>query len=160
MSLDLPRSPYTAIFREVVDILKTSSTLSVVKSWKGFEGKPDDFVAPPVSMFPSIAFQVSSIGMAPWSQGAHEETMIIDLEIAVNGTDNDDLLNLWYAVIKALAPHGMGRKRIVAKATDADKCTIVGGVDLGNSALKHTKLREEKAMVGVGSIAINMIIKE
>lgn len=160
MSLNLPKSPYTAIFRQVVEIIKTSPLLGCVKSWKEFVGRPDDFQPPPVSAYPSIAIQVSSSGMTPWSQAASEETMIISFEIAVNGTDVDDLLNLWWAVQKSLKPYTRGRKRIVAAAGEADSCTVVASADFSESALKHTKFREDMAMVGVGSIAINMIIKE
>lgn len=160
MSLDLEVSPYTAILREVATILKESPLLGCVKSWKEFVGKPDDFQVPPISGYPSIAVNFSSTGMSPWSQGGHEETMIITFEIAVNSSDAADLLNLWWAVLKSLSPHKLGRKRIVAKAGKADSCTIIGGVDLSESALKHTIYRDDMIQVGVGSIAVNMIIKE
>lgn len=161
MSLNLPTSPYTAIYREVIKILKENPTLhDVVKSWKEFVGKSDDFAPPPISAMPSIATQFSSSGMSPWSQGAHEETMVITLELAVVGTNADDLMDLWWAVLKALKPHTKGRKRIVAAAKGADECTVTASVDMNESALKHTKYREDRLMVGIGSIAINMIIKE
>lgn len=158
--LDLPKSAYTKIYRAIEDQLKSDPVLQrVVKTWNIFQGKTQDFQAPSISQYPAIALLVSSSGMSPWSQATNEETMVIDIEIAVNGTDQDDLLNLWWAVQKALKPSTEGRKRLVAALKD-DPCTNVVFEGFGKSALNHVKFRENNTMVGTGSIYINMLIKE
>lgn len=158
--LNLPESAYTKIYRAVCRQLKDDPVLSgVVRYWGVFTGKPDDFQAPSVSQYPAVALNVSSTGLNPWSQAANEETMVIDIEMACNGTDMDDLLNLWWAVQKALKPSTRGRRAII-DALKEDKCTTFVVEGFGKSALNHVKFRDDNSVVGTGSIFINLLIKE
>ncbi len=158
--LELPKSAYTKLYRAVEKQLKADPALQkVVKSWNVFQGKTQDFQTPSISQYPSVALLVSSSGMSPFSQASNEETMVIDLEMAVNGTDQDDLLNLWWAIQKALRPSTEGRKALIAALKD-DPCTTVVFEGFGKSALNHVKIRENNTMVGTGSIYINLLIKE
>lgn len=158
--LNLPVSAYTKLFRAVEAQLKDDPVLSsVVRCWNTFHGKTEDFQKVSVNQYPAIALLVSSSGMSPWSQAANEETMVIDLEMAVMGTDQDDLLNLWWAVQKALKPSTKGRKTLIEAIKD-DRCTTVVFEGFGKSALNHVKFREDNSMVGTGSIYINLLIKE
>lgn len=131
----------------------------VVRYWGFFTGKPEDFQKPAVSQFPAIALNVASTGMSPWSQSSNEETMIINIEMAVTGTDMDDLLNLWWAVQKALKPSTLGRRAIIDALRD-DKCTTFVFEGFGKSALNHVKFMEDNSVVGTGSVTINLLIKE
>lgn len=158
--LNLEKSAYTKIYRAVERQLKNDPVLQgVVKCWNVFTGDHQDFQKPTVSQYPAVALLVSSSGMSPWSQATNEETMVIDIEMAVFGTDQDDLLNLWWAIQKALKPSTDGRKALVAALRD-DPCTTVVFEGFGKSALNHVKFLQDNSMVGTGSIYINLLIKE
>lgn len=158
--LNLPVSAYTKLYRAIERQLKDDPVLQgVVRCWNVFKGKTEDFQKPSINQYPAVALLVSSSGMSAWSQAANEETMVIDIEMAVAGTDQDDLLNLWWAIQKALKPSTKGRKILIESLKD-DGCTTVVFEGFGKSALNHVKYRDDNTMVGTGSIYINLLIKE
>lgn len=105
--LNLNQAPRTAVFRQLVSFVRNDPTIKRIvrpTSIRAWDGLPQD--AEPFS--PAIA---PCIRMTPtngpdkfWSPGATVGTLFVQVEMLVQGLCSDDLLNLWWAVVRAIYP--------------------------------------------------------
>jgi hypothetical protein len=110
--LDLDDCPRTKVFRQVDAILRADPTLRRVfgaeggrrfLSWEGDpvrDAKPlDDKSAPAIRITPA------AMGEDGWySPEAQMGDLAIEVEILLRGTNVDDLMNVWWAVQRAIYP--------------------------------------------------------
>lgn len=114
----LPASPHRLVFREFVRILRADVTVGrackVIKAW---EGKGTD--ADPLTIAQAPCIRLTPIGHAPdqWQYPeAFSQTLPINIEVLVPGYDVGDMLDIWYAVKRAVYPKDHGKKLLNIEA--------------------------------------------
>lgn len=116
--LDLNDSPRTAVFREVETILRADPTLRrVVKCWRSWQGVPGDAQElSPAAGGPAV--RLTPVGSEEQFQfpDAQTGTLTIGVEAAVAGTCVDDVLNLWWAIERAIYPADQAAKFAIQQA--------------------------------------------
>ena len=106
-TLKLPESPYASVFRAIEKTLRNDPTLKTAvqpTSWRTWEGKPADKQAVPLTGAPGIRLTPDPGADQWWSPDAAVGTLTIHCELFVRGLCIDDVLNLWWAVVRALYP--------------------------------------------------------
>lgn len=101
----LPRGKRTQLFRAVEEILRDDPALArVVKTWRSFEGEPGDLdpVVPDECPWVRLRLERRPIGWLPAESYMTVEVSVL-IEVAVAGTCQDDLVDLWEAVEAALS---------------------------------------------------------
>jgi hypothetical protein len=105
--LDLPTSPRTSVFRAIVQILRNDPVLSATcRTILAWEGKPTDGQPLTLAMAPALRITPAN-GPNQWTYPeAFRGDLYLNVEVLVSGYDYDDLLNLWWAVQRAIYPKG------------------------------------------------------
>jgi hypothetical protein len=119
MPLNLPPSPVRRVYREIVRTLQADATLDrAVRTWRVWDGR--DKVLE-VSRAQCPALMLTPTGGAERGRGAtgYQGALLIDVRLAVPGTNWDDLADLWYAVQKALYPTDDTTSTAIRVALDA-----------------------------------------
>ena len=102
-STETPQGRRSRAYRAFVQVLKESPDLvDVIRNWRTRDGSPEDFSAPALGMCPIL-------GMSPVPQPDTSESIegatihyVIAIELIVEGTAIDDLLDLWDLVCESL----------------------------------------------------------
>ena len=107
LALNLPTSPRTSVFRALDKILRNDPVLQrtvrpqAFRSWSGNSYDSVDFT---LAMAPCLRLTPSN-GPEVWKfPDAFVGPLFIKVEMLVAGYDVDDVLNLWWAIEKALYP--------------------------------------------------------
>jgi hypothetical protein len=101
--LSLPTCPPVALFRLIEHKLRNDPTMKrVVKTWRTWEGGPDDENPPAIASTPYIHLTPTAGDEKWWAASTLLGTLRIDIDIEVEGTCVDDMLNLWFALQRAL----------------------------------------------------------
>ena len=107
MALDLNTSPRTSVFRKLVGLVENDATIkrtirpASLRSWKG---SPQDGLPFAPDIAPAVRFTPIGGADAWWSPGATRGPLLIQVEMLVKGTAVDDVLNLWWAIVRAIYP--------------------------------------------------------
>jgi hypothetical protein len=105
-SLDLNTSPRIAVMRQIETILKTNPTLKrVVKTWRTWKEKPGQN-APfgTDSDLPAVRITPVS-GPDIWRfPDAMVGPLYLNFEMLLQGSELEDVFNLWYALCNAIYP--------------------------------------------------------
>lgn len=120
--LALPDAEETLAFRAAERILRTDPTLSrVVRSWNAWDGSPGDVLEPTFSTCPYLRLAPMPTGSAWQTEGQHRMPVLVGIQVAVAGSNADQLVNLWAAVRRALWPSDPARMATVRQIADAAK---------------------------------------
>lgn len=116
--LSIPDSAETVAFRCIDTILRGSPDIvrvfRTVVSWRGDDIDGED---PTASMCPYLMI-VPGGRQSGWvSEGQHEEPMQVGILIAVEGSDADQLMNLWGLIRSTLFPQDLTKMAAVQTAT-------------------------------------------
>lgn len=103
--LHLPDSPRKLVFRRIVKQLRNDPTLSrtarVLVAW---EGTPTDGQELTIGKAPGLRL-TPTCGPETWaSNDSTRSWLFIDVDILIPGTDVGDMLDLWWAVERAIYP--------------------------------------------------------
>jgi len=103
--LQLKESPEVSIFRGVVKVIREDPTLKRIGlNVNAWEDSPDDLKEITADLCPHVEISPSA-GETRWSEAnQHKSDFNIDFLLTVNGTNADDVLNLWHAIREALLP--------------------------------------------------------
>lgn len=103
--LQLKESPEVSVFRGVVKVIREDPTLKRIGlNVNAWEDRSDDLKEITSEMCPHVEISPSA-GETRWSEAnQHKSDFSIDFLLTVNGTNADDLLNLWHAIRQALFP--------------------------------------------------------
>jgi hypothetical protein len=109
-TLPLDPAPRTNVFRAIDRMLRADATLRRVcppdrpgkfRSWSGDPADKNVFGA---DQAPGIRITPCALGPDVWySPDAQEADLGVRVELLVKGTNADDLMNLWWAVQKAVS---------------------------------------------------------
>lgn len=108
--LALPNSSEKLAFRCVDQILRSDPVLSTtVKGWRSWKGEPEDILDPTFATCPYLRISPRS-GVSKWaSEQQHQVNLVIAIQVAVAGSDADQLFNFWQAVRNAIYPNSQAR---------------------------------------------------
>lgn len=107
--LDLNTAPRTAVFRKLMQFVRTSATIKrVVKptSIRDWSGLPQDAEPFNTQIAPCLRFTPICGPDAFAYPEAFAGDLLVNVEMLVEGTNVDDLFNLWYALARAIYPGG------------------------------------------------------
>jgi hypothetical protein len=160
--LDLPDHPRTIVYEKIVDALRVDPVLKSIihpDGWRTFTDEDSNDTPPGEDTLPAIE-------VMPFGQGASSESPVsqfsplgIAINIATEGLDVRDLLNLWGAVENALFP-GDG-SRVLGNAI---RTAIVGTgaqyetMNLGSPAITPSGPGIDKQMM-LASGTLNVMMR-
>jgi hypothetical protein len=107
MSLDLDPANETKVFRRLVAILQADPTLARLvrpRSWFTWTGDPNEGAEFASGEAPAFRLTPDPGGDAWFGPEAMINYLMVNVEIYLQGTNADDLMNLWGAVRRAFYP--------------------------------------------------------
>lgn len=105
--LDLNDAPRTSVYRKLVSLVRNDATIKRIcrpTSIRAWDGLPQDAGEFSVNIAPAIRFTPIGGPDAFWSPGSMRGPLFLQVEMVVKGTNVDDLMNLWWAVVRAIYP--------------------------------------------------------
>lgn len=91
------------LFRAVEQVIRDDPTLSkVVKTWRSFEGHPDDWTPPTPDQCPWVRLKYLAAANRPAGSVRSMIPIVIQVEVAVAGSLQNDIVNLWEAIEDSL----------------------------------------------------------
>ena len=112
--LALPDGPETIAFRAIEKILTSDPTLKrVIRKWNSWDGDATDALNPTYSTCPYLRISPRPGVSMKVTEDQHQMIMIIAIQIAVAGSNVDQLQNLWNAVRSAIWPLDTVRSSVV-----------------------------------------------
>jgi hypothetical protein len=105
--LDLNTAPRTAVYRKVVQLIRNDATIGRVlrpTSIRAWDGLPQDGIPFAADVAPCIRLTPTAAADNWWSPGSQRGPLFINCEILVKGTCVDDVMNLWWAIVRAIYP--------------------------------------------------------
>jgi hypothetical protein len=149
--LDLPTGRRTNLFRAVVAKLRADPDLArVVRTWKAFEGRPDDAADLTIAQMPGVTCYYGQHAAQQVTTGRSLAHIPLVIEVWVAGTDQDDLTNLWEAIEGCLfAPNVMGKILRDNGGMENLQLTAPGCSPVG--------VGSEAALHGTGTLLINFL---
>jgi hypothetical protein len=98
------KSQYRAVaFRAIESILRTDPVLTTLPiTWRSREGFPDDYPILAPDLFPMIALSPMPVASTLRDEMTTRITFKVAVEVFVQGTCVDDILNLWEAIEDAI----------------------------------------------------------
>lgn len=161
MAIDgVPASSRRLVFRKLIGVLQADKVLKrAVKSWHVFDGSDAAGDTEPFA-----EGELPAVRILPFGQGASPETPVsqssplgIRLELAVDGYNVDDILDLWGAFEAALFP-GDGARTLLS--TLREVATGVNQVNLTQPAITvNAQGLPEGVMAAAGTISVLMTVK-
>ena len=122
LALNLPQSPRTAVFRAIDSILRHDPVLQRSirpQSFRSWSGSTYDSVDFTLAMAPCIRLTPTH-GAEVWKfPDAFVGPLFVKVEMLVAGYDVDDVMNLWWAIEKALYPSDFTAKSANISALQA-----------------------------------------
>lgn len=115
--LDVPASPRTRVFRELVAILREDPLLSRVirkdalRTWDGSPLDAKDFT---IEHAPALRLTPVTSGDDFATPDSMKGGLLINCEILLRGTRVDDLADFWWAVCKAVYPDDLLTRNAIA----------------------------------------------
>jgi hypothetical protein len=106
--LDLDTAPRTAVFRQLDQMVRADATISRVfgtriRSWTGDLSRD----AKPLCKGDAPALRLTPFGLgqdAWYSPDQQFGDLGVEVELAIDGTNVDDLMNAWWAIQRAVYP--------------------------------------------------------
>lgn len=103
MPLNLPDVPEARLWETLKSALKGDPTLqSVVATWRTWEGGDEDDAPPTREQMPWVRLTPQPGPIAETEVDQYTLRLRVMVEMAVSGTDADDILKLWGAIRTAL----------------------------------------------------------
>lgn len=105
MKLQLKDSNSTLLFRAIEKMVKSDPTLArVVKTWCTFNGDVNEVFDPSDKHAPYVRLTPSSSFAHQITEQSAESPFIVEVYLLTNGTNSDDISNLWSAFQRAIFP--------------------------------------------------------
>ncbi len=155
--LALPDGPETIAFRAVEKILTSDPTLKrVIRTWNSWNGDVTDALNPTFSTCPYLRISPRPGTSTKVTEDQHQMIMNIGIQIAVAGSNVDQLQNLWNVVRLALWPIDPVRSALVHAIGQASNLRRPVMTQCGYG----TKLEEKglRILLAEGTLEIKLLI--
>lgn len=107
-TLSLNTAPRTSVFRKLVEIVQNDPTIKRVisrpASFRAWTGKPVDGQPFSVDIAPAVRFTPIQGPDSWYSPNAQKGPLFVNVEMLIQGSDADDVMNLWWAIQRAIYP--------------------------------------------------------
>lgn len=101
--LNLPTCFPVAIFRRIDHRLRNDPVLHrTVNTWMSWEGGPDDRTPPSIAQTPCVQLTPMAGEGNPWAASTLTGPLRITVDMEIQGSCVDDMINLWFAVMRAI----------------------------------------------------------
>jgi hypothetical protein len=152
--LPLNTDQVTTVFRAVEKKLRAFPELkTVVKTWNTWTGevggRDGDVLEPATQHLPHLRMSLIPLPSHRITEGSDDSPVLIKIEAFVNGTNYDDIINLWGAVRRAVFS-GDGTLQAIGQANN------VTGVSLGVPGIGHETLEDGLILGAVGTLRISL----
>lgn len=155
--LKLPNVEETVAFRAVDNVLKHDATLKrVLKTYNAWTGEPADVFAPTAGTCPFLQLAPKPLPGVWESEGQQRLPLAIAITCAVNGTNVDQIMNLWGHVRRALWPTDPTAAASVHAKMAAAKITK-GTLALGGYGV-HMPKDGGRVLIAQGSLNLVLLI--
>ena len=107
MALDINTSPRTSVFRKIVGYIRNDPTIRRIvrpTSIRAWDGLPQDAQPFAPEITPAIRLTPTAAADTWWTPGATRGPLFINVEMLVKGTNVDDVMDLWWAIVRAIYP--------------------------------------------------------
>jgi hypothetical protein len=107
-TLDLNTSPKVSVYRTLIRIIRNDPTIKRIisrpGSFRDWSSKPQDSEPFNINLAPALRFTPTQ-GPEDWQfPCGMVGTLYIDVDMLINGNDVDDVMNLWFAIERAIYP--------------------------------------------------------
>jgi hypothetical protein len=163
---DLPEGPRAIVYEAICQALRNDPTLKTIippGGWRTYTGEDDSDAPPGEDSLPAIE-------VLPYGTAASSESMLsqssplgIGINVATEGLDVRDLLNLWDAVEGAIFKgDGQGALLNLFKARLNGTGARVLQVNLSQPGIApvQSAMDARQAMAASGSILVNLIVRK
>jgi hypothetical protein len=159
--LPLPQSDRARVFRKVVALLQADPILKRTirpASWYVWDGRPDQKAGVfAVGELPALRITPRALPAAPETVTRQSSPMGLAVELATDGTDIDDAMNLWAAVEAVFFP-GDGSLKVLA-ALQAITPSVIS-VRLSSPAFTpHPAGLPDDMILTEGHLTVELLVK-
>ena len=113
LDLGLTASPHRKVFRELVNVLTEDATLRrVIRRWATWDGRDESMREPGDGEIPFCALSPSLAREDFDGPGGFASPLTVDVLLLVEGSDVDDVIDLWRAFRRACYPGGATNQTI------------------------------------------------
>ena len=167
--LDLNDSPWSLAYYRIVLALKADPTLAATISaggWRTYTDEDSNDVGPGVDALPALECLPFAAGASPLTITSQNAPLGISISVACAGTDARNLMNLWYAVHRAIFPGDAStalRQAIVAdfQAANPPLHAQLASVQLSAPAITPSGPGlQGQYMAANGTITLNMTVSK
>lgn len=161
--LPLPDSPYTAAFRQVVQELRDGAFLQRLGvTLRVYDGQsPSNDVAPFADVqAPAIRVTPTAEAGAWENEGQHASGLNLKLETLTKGTNADDAMNLWWALVRTLYPGDQsvfGRISAVVQGTEPPGSALIS-YTIAQPTFTPVGVDDGVALMGEGMIRVRLLV--
>jgi hypothetical protein len=155
--LALPDAEETIAFRAIEKILALDPTLKrVLRHFHAWRGETDDLLQPTPSTCPHLGIAPRPQASRWEAEGMHSMPFSISLQLAVNGSNVDQLMNLWGAVRRALWPRDAAQmaevRALVLNAAITKPTMTLGGFGV------QVQDKGARVLIAQGSLNVLLLI--
>jgi hypothetical protein len=150
--LDLPDYEPTRLFRAVVAKLRAYPDLArVVRTWHAMDGQPADAQPETLAQLPWIKLYYGAQAATQVTIGRTQAPMTLVVELVVAGTLQDDLVNLWGAVMRALFPGDGSMGKILRDNGGMENLQLTA------PGVAPASVQEQPSLRGQGTLTIHFL---
>jgi len=107
-TLSLNTAPRASVFRKLVELVQNDATIKRVisrpASFRAWTGNPVDSQPFSIDIAPAVRFTPASGPEVWFTPNAQKGPLLVNVEMLVMGSDADDVMNLWWAIERAIYP--------------------------------------------------------
>lgn len=116
-NLGLRSSPATNVFRALVGAIQTDPTLAgAVRRWRTWNGSHDDWREPSEGELPCVELLVGQGADEFYGPSTFVGPLVVELIVYCGGCDQDDPLDLYWAIKRAVYPADDVRREVIQEA--------------------------------------------
>lgn len=150
-SLDLPQCSETSLYRAIIALLQNDPNLSrVVKTWVAWTGDRDEAQPPNLNRLPYLAIEPVADPSEVQTLGITEAPLTLAIHLVVDGTNVDDVFNLWDAIRACLFPGDSSMQQNILQPNAAY------ALRLTRSGFAVGRVEDKQVLTATGLITLRM----
>jgi hypothetical protein len=158
MALNLPTSPRTSVFRALEKILRNDPVLHTAikpQSFRSWTGDDLDDITPSIDMCPFLRMTPACQAEMWEFPDAQQGMLLVNVELMTPGYNVCDMLDLWWAIEKAIYPSDFDLRNANVNALNAAGA-YPGTPQFSQPAFDPKP--ESQFLVALGQISIKVLL--